>query len=323
MAVKWGILSTASINDRFLAGARKSSALEVVAVASRDAATAERYAAQHQIARAHGSYESLLADPQVEAVYISLPNSLHVEWTVRALEAGKHVLCEKPLDRRVAQVERAFDVAQREGRLLMEAIMYRHHPQSARLVGLVADGAIGRVRVIRGTFSYFAHDPSNVRLSAGLDGGALMDLGCYCVSAARLLAGEPERVFAEQVIGSQGVDVAFAALMRHPGDVLAHFDVGLSLATRDELEVVGDEGVLFLRDPWYCRSPLIELRREDRVERIEIEQADAYQLEAENLCAAIRGDAPLLLDRADAVGQARVIEALTEAAASGGPVSVA
>ncbi len=323
MLIRWGIMSTARINSKFLEGTRQSSALEILAVASRERETAERYAAENGIERAYGGYDALLADPDVDAVYISLPNSMHVEWSVRALEAGKHVLCEKPLGRRAADVNRAFDVADREGRLLMEAFMYRHNPQTRRLVELVRDGAVGRVRLIRSAFSFAEADPANVRLTTALDGGALMDVGCYCVSGSRLIAGEPQRVGAEQVTGGDGVDIVFAATMRFADDVLAHFDAGLALNTRDELEVVGDEGSLFLDDPWHCLEPVIELRRHDTCERIEIELVNSYRLEAENMSAAIRGEAPLLLDRADALGQARTIEALYEAADTGLPVTLA
>src|SRR5438067_12579234 len=145
MPVKWGIMSTARINRLFLAGASQASDVQLFAVASRDSDSAERYAAEHGFERAYTGYDALLADPEVEAVYIPLPNSLHVEWTVRALEAGKHVLCEKPLSRRVSEVQRAFDVAEREGRLLMEAFMYRHNPQTRRVTELVSEGAIGRM----------------------------------------------------------------------------------------------------------------------------------------------------------------------------------
>jgi xylose dehydrogenase (NAD/NADP) len=321
-AVKWGILSTARINDLFIAGARQSPAVELVAVASRDRDHAEAYAAERGIDRAHGSYEALLADPEVEVVYISLPNSLHVEWSVRALQAGKHVLCEKPLSRRTADVERAFEAAAREDRVLMEAFMYRHHPQTGRLIELIDQGAIGRLRLVRAAFSFAAQDAANIRLSAVLDGGALMDVGCYCVSGARLIAGEPERVSAEQTLGGDRVDVAFAATMRFPGEVLAHFDAGLALASRDELEVVGEDGALFLDDPWHCREPVIELRRGAETERIEIEAADPYRLEAENLSAAVRGEAPPLLGSDDALGQAQAIEALYEAADSGRTVTL-
>jgi predicted dehydrogenase len=322
MAVNWGILSTARINDLFLAGARQSDQLEIAAVASRDAAVAEAYAREHEIGRAHGSYEGLLADPEIEVVYISLPNALHIEWTIKALEAGKHVLCEKPLSRSVAEVERAFDAAERADRLLMEAFMYRHNPQTRKVLELIRDGAIGRLTMIRSSFSFVASDPENVRLLTGLAGGGLMDVGCYCVSASRLLGGEPERVGAEQIIGGDGVDVALAGTLRFPGDVLAHFDCGLALAARDDLEVVGDGGSLYLDDPWHCRRPVIELRRDDGTELVELQPVDSYMLEAENMSAAIRGEAELLLGREDAVGQARAIEALYEAAERGTVVAL-
>ena len=149
-----------------------------------------------------------------------------------------------------------------------------------------------------------------------------MDVGCYCVNGARLLAGEPERVSAEQALGGDGVDVAFAGTMRFANDVIAHFDAGLALADRDELEVIGESGSLFLDDPWHCRAPVIELRRDDGVERIEIEPVDSYGLEADNFSAAIRGEAQPLLGREDAVGQARAIEALYAAADGGQTVTL-
>jgi predicted dehydrogenase len=272
--VKWGILSTARINRLFLAGVAATEDVQIVAIASRDGERGAKFAAEHGIERVHSSYDALLADPEVEALYNPLPNSMHIEWTVRALDAGKHVLCEKPLSRHADEVARAFDTAERHERLLMEAFMYRHNPQTKRLTELVAGGAIGRLRVIRAAFAFNATDPANVRLSSALDGGALMDVGCYCVSGARLLAGEPQRVTAEQVIGGDGVDVVFAATMRFGDDVLAHFDAGLVLADRDELEVVGEDGALFLDDPWHARTPLIELRRGDSTEMIEIAPED-------------------------------------------------
>jgi predicted dehydrogenase len=322
MPVKWGIVSTANINRLFLAGARQSDAVEILAVASRDQTRADAYAGENGIERAYGSYDDLLSDPDVEVVYISLPNSMHIDTTVRALEAGKHVLCEKPLSRRAAEVDRAFDVADRNGRLLMEAFMYRHNPQTRVLTELVSQHAVGRVRIIRAAFGFVARDLANVRLSAELDGGALMDVGCYCVSGSRLIAGEPERVMGEQALGGDGVDVAFAGVMRFADDVTAHFDAGLALASQDLLEVVGDEGTLRLTDPWHCRRPGIDLIREDGAERIDLEPANSYRLEAENMSAAIRGEAPLLLGRDDAIGQAKTIEALYEAADNGRPVSL-
>jgi D-xylose 1-dehydrogenase (NADP+, D-xylono-1,5-lactone-forming) len=320
--VKWGVMSTARINEMFLSGASQAAGVDVVAVASRDTRGAERYAHEHSIPRAHGSYEELLADPEVEVVYISLPNSLHLPWTIRALRAGKHVLCEKPLGRDATEVGAAFDVAEQEGRVLMEGFMYRHNPQTRRVVELIAQGAIGRLRLVRAEFSFFTDDVANVRMRRELAGGALMDVGCYCVSAARLLAGEPERVSAEQVLGGDGVDVVFTGTLRMPDDVLALFDAGLALAPRDALEVVGEQGALFLDDPWHCRSPVIELRRNGEVQRIEVDPVDSYTLEVENMSAAVRGEATPLLGREDAVAQARAIEALYAAADSASAVTL-
>jgi xylose dehydrogenase (NAD/NADP) len=330
MNVAWGLLSTARINRAMLAGARESDRVDVVAVASRDVTRAEAYAREHGIDGAHGSYDSLLADPGVEAVYISLPNALHVEWTLRALEAGKHVLCEKPFSRRAHEAEQAFDAAERAGLVLSEGFMWRHHPQAARLAALVADGAVGQLRLIRAAFSFQlagTHGADDARFDAGLDGGALMDVGCYCVSAIRLLAGEPVRVYAEQVVGPSGVDVCVAATLRLQGDVIAHFDCGFVTSFRDELEVVGDEANLFIDDPWHLETPGIERRREPEphrveVERIPVEPASSFRLQLENVSDAIRGEAPLLLGRDDAVGQARALEALYRSAETGGPVEL-
>ena len=321
-AVKWGIVSTAHINRLVIPGAHASPKVELVGVASRDRARAEEYARQWEIPRAFASYDALLDDPEIEAVYISLPNILHCEWSIRALEAGKHVLCEKPMSRRVADVEAAFDAAERAGRLLSEAFMYRHNPQTKRLVQLIDDGAIGEVRLVRSVFSYSLYDESNIRLQADVEGGALMDVGCYDVSGSRLVAGEPVKAYGEAWYGPTGTDWAFAGTLRFPGDVLGLFHCGTALVEQDELEAVGSEGSLFLDDPWHCRAPGIELRRDSGVERIAVEQADSYRLELENLSDAIRGEGELLLGRDDAVGQARALQALHESATRGTPVSI-
>jgi len=320
--VKWGILSTADINRKVIPGAHASDKVDLVAVASRDQARAEAYAREWEIPRAFGSYEALLADPEIEAVYISLPNTLHVEWSIKALEGGKHVLCEKPFTRHPEEAAAAFDVAEREARLLSEAFMYRHNPQTAKLVELVREGAIGELRLIRSTFSYGLYDPENIRLRTDVEGGALMDVGCYNVSGSRLLGGEPERVWGEAWYGPSGTDWVFAGTLRFPGNVIAAFDCGTALPERDELEAVGSEGSLFLDDPWHCVLPIIELRRAEQVELIELEPVDSYRLELENLSDAIRGEAELLLGRDDALGQAGALEALHRAATTGTAVSL-
>jgi len=321
-AVKWGILSTANINRKVIPGARASRKVELVAVASRDQARADEYAKTWDIERAYGSYDALLADPEIEAVYISLPNSMHCEWSIKALEAGKHVLCEKPLSRRASEVEAAFDAADQAGRLLSEAFMYRHNTQTKRAKQLVDEGAIGELRLIRSTFSYPLYDKDNIRLSTTLDGGALMDVGCYSVSGSRLFGGEPQKVSGEAWFGPSGTDWAFAGVLRFPGNVVGLFDCGTAMPDRDELEVIGSEGSLFLDDPWHCVVPGIELRRDGRVERIELARVDSYRLELENLSDAIRGEGEPLLGRDDALGQARALEALHDSARTGRSVAL-
>jgi D-xylose 1-dehydrogenase (NADP+, D-xylono-1,5-lactone-forming) len=320
--VKWGILSTADINRKLIPGAHASDKVELVAVGSRDRARAEAHAREWEIPRAYGSYEELLGDPEIEAIYISLPNTMHAEWSIKAVEAGKHVLCEKPFTRHPEEVETAFAAAERSGRLLSEAFMYRHNPQTAKLSELVRDGAIGELRLVRSAFSYALYDESNIRLRTDVEGGALMDVGCYNVSGSRLLGGEPERVWGDAWFGPSGTDWVFTGTLRFPGDVLATFDCGTALTPRDELEAIGSEGSLFLDDPWHCVHPVIELRGEGSVGRIELEAVDSYRLELENLSDAIRGEAELLLGREDALGQARALEALHRSATTGAVVGL-
>ena len=314
--MRLGIVSTARINLLVLAGARASTEVDVVAIGSRDTAAAEAYARKHGIPRAHGSYDALLADPEVDAVYISLPNSLHHEWTLRSLAAGKHVLCEKPYSRRPAEVEEAFDAADAAGLHLMEAFMWRHNPQTRRLRELLPE--IGELRAIRATFAFRLEDETNVRMRRELDGGALMDVGCYCVSGARLLAGaEPERVSAEQVTSRTGVDLQLAGVLRFPGDVTAELTASMAF-DHQGLEAIGSEGTLVVPDPWHCHQGLLVVNGKD----VRVEPEDSYRLELENLAAAIRGEAELLLGRADALGQARTIEALYRAAELGTAVEL-
>src|SRR5690242_16810903 len=214
--VKWGIVSTADINRKVIPGAKASPHVDLVGVASRRQERADAYAQKWGIPHAYGSYDALLEDPEIEAVYISLPNTMHCEWSIRAVEAGKHVLCEKPLTRHADEAKEAFDAADRAGRLLSEAFMYRHNPQTAKLAELVAGGAIGELRIVRSAFSYSLYDADNIRLRTDVEGGSLMDVGCYCVSGSRLLAGEPESVYGQAYIGPSGTDWVFTALMRFP-----------------------------------------------------------------------------------------------------------
>jgi len=312
--VRWGILGTGDINDRFLPGARLTDAVEVVAVGSPTAARAAAFAERHDIPRAHGTYEELLADPGVEAIYNALPNSLHHEWTLRSLAAGKHVLCEKPYTRHPAEVDEAFDAAERAGLVLSEAFMWRHHPQARRLVeGLPG---IGPLQAIRATFGYVQEGAADVRLRPDLDGGSLMDVGCYCVSGSRLIAGEePDVVYGVAQPGPTGVDIRFSGMLHFPSGVVAEFTSGFT-STHHTLEAIVSGGSLMLTNPWQGQ-PVSIVR--DGVET-KLDGDNAYRLELEDVGRAIRGEGPPLLGREDAMGQARTLDGLLRSAETGQPV---
>jgi D-xylose 1-dehydrogenase (NADP+, D-xylono-1,5-lactone-forming) len=346
LVTRWGLLSTARINDRIISAARKSYLVEIVAVGSRDRGRAEGYAVRHRIPRAYGSYEELLADPAVEAVYVSLPNHLHVEWVVNALEAGKHVLCEKPLGLNAVDVGFAVRTAKRAGLLLSEAFMWRHSPQTRELERLLAEQKIGRIRSVQASFHFdlraewqascdrqsdgwsmsggnnadWSDDP---RLSVDCGGGCLADVGAYCVNAIRLILGEPRIVRATSSIGPSGVDLNFAGTLLYEDDVLGTFDCGLTKARCELLRIEGDNGSLALRNPFLCRELSIELVTAAESQTIVTDRKDSYQLELENVSEAIRGRADLLLDGNEALAQANVLEALYRAADRRCPMDVA
>jgi D-xylose 1-dehydrogenase (NADP+, D-xylono-1,5-lactone-forming) len=320
-AVRWGVLGTGSMART----AVEADPSAFVAVASRDAARAAAFGLRY----AFGSYEDLLASDAVDAVYVALPNALHPEWTVKALQAGKHVLCEKPFASTRDAAVRCFDAADAAGRLCTEGFMWRLHPQTTLARRLVADGAIGRLAHVRAALR-ITTTPGDVRRSPELGGGALSDLGCYCASAMRLFGGEPSRVYAEQV--EDGVDMRFSAVLRLPDGVLGTFDAALDLPRADQLELVGTEGTLRVPDPWICRTGLLELTRKGETEAIPVdpagrygltgEQEDPYRIEFETVSAAIRGEGPLEFGRADAIAQATTYEALMRSATAGQPVTL-
>ena len=327
--VRWGVLSTAAIARLVIAANKGSEHTRFVAVASRDGERAQRFAADLGLDASFDSYPALLASDLIDAVYVALPVSMHTEWTLRALHAGKHVLCEKPFATGPADAARCFDAAAAARRLVVEGFMWRHHPQTTLARRLLADGAIGKLSTIRAALTVNV-PPGDIRRSPVLAGGALRDLGCYCVSAARLFGGHPERVWAE-TIGEGSVDLRLAATMRMPGDVLALFDVGLDLIRRDELELIGTEGKLTVPDPWVCEAGAVELTTgggterlpadPDGMHRLTGEEADAYRIEFDVVSAAIADGGGYGFGRADAVDQAAVLEAVGRSAATGLPVA--
>lgn len=322
--LRWGILSTARINDKMLRGASLTPLADIRAVASRSSERAAEFAARWSIPDCYDSYDALLADDAIESVYIPLPNALHHPWTMAALRAGKHVLCEKPYSRHPEEATEAFALASEQGLVLSEAYMFRYHPQTRRLRELVVAGSIGELRLVNSSFTWPADAPGDIRLDPHLAGGSLVDVGCYCVSAARLLAGEPTAAAAEWVIGPTGVETRMVGSLRFANDVLLHFDSGFHLPDRSHLEVVGTHGLIRVNDPWHCAVPGLEILIQDEPAVIEpIDVANSYQLELDEFARAVRGSPTSLLTRADAVGQAVALDALYTAAAGGRTVQLA
>ena len=320
--LKWGLLSTARINQAVIGPIRASKRNQLEAVASRSLEKARKYAREWNIPRAFGSYEEMLADPQIDVVYISLPNGLHAEWTIKAAQAGKHILCEKPLALSEQELDAMQAAASRAGVVLAEAFMYRHHPQTLKVKQLVTDGEIGDLQLVRGCFTFNLQNPGDVRLAAELGGGSIWDVGCYPISYARFLVGaEPREVFGWQYSSAAGVDLTFAGQMRFPGDVYAQFDSGFRTPFRAHIEVVGSTGSLLIPTPFKPeQKEKILLRRGDEVKELRMPGQELYIGEIEDMADAILLGKASRISLADSRGNLTTILALLESAQKGTPV---
>jgi xylose dehydrogenase (NAD/NADP) len=320
----WGLLSTARINRRLIPAIRAAERAELRAVASRSQARAQAYAAEWDIPRAHGSYEALLADPDIDVIYIPLPNSLHAEWTVRAARAGKHVLCEKPLALSPSECDQIIAAAEAADVVVAEAVMYLHHPLLHRVRQLVRDGTVGQVRFVRGAFSFFLDRPDDVRWKPELGGGSLWDIGSYPVSFIRWIVGEPQQVFGWQTLSDTGVDATFAGLLRYHNGVLGVFDCGFCQQFRVEAEIIGTAGALIVERP-YPISPASRIRLQQGSEEKEIRplEMDGYQCEVEALTAAILDGAPLPVPLESSRANVSTLSTLYKSAQLGRPQPVA
>lgn len=311
--LRWGVLGVANIAVRAVIPAiQRSTNGRLVALASRSAEKARDAGARFGIPRVHPSYEALLADPEVDAVYIPLPNAMHREWTIRSAEAGKHVLCEKPLAVTAADAAEMVAVCRQRGVALMEAFMYRFHPRTLRVTEMAAQGAVGDVRLVRTSFTFRLRSRENIRLDPGLGGGGLYDVGCYGVNVSRLLLGEPRTVFAFAQIGASGVDEVLGAVLRFDDDRLAIIDCGLTLSRRQEYEVVGTDGhivvpLAFL--PGEAEAEIHVMRDQERTVQT-VQGVDQYQLMVEHFADAVLNGTTPRLQPEDAVANLRVIEAL-------------
>jgi len=327
--LRWGIMSTARIaTEKVVPGIRRAARCEIVALASRDEERGRVVADRLDIPRVHGSYDALLADPEVDAVYIPLPNHLHADWSIAAARAGKHVLCEKPLAMSAADAEHMIEVATEERVVLMEAFMYRLHPSWVAVRDLVAGGRIGRLVAVQSWFSYFNDDPANIRNIRQVGGGALYDVGCYCVNLSRMLFdAEPDDVQATIVRDpASGVDTLTSALLRF-GDGIA----GLSCSTRAEddqrVHIYGSQGRISIGIPFNIPPDLPtevyvtaggDPPAAPATETLTFEPADAYRVEAERFAAAILDGTPVPTPPHDAVANLRVIERIFAAADGAG-----
>ena len=330
--LNWGLLSTAKINQALIKPLRASKRTRLLAVASRSISSAESYAREWNIPRAHGSYEALLADPEVDVIYNSLPNHLHAEWTIKALRAGKHVLCEKPFALTLAEVDAMSQAARETGKVLAEAFMYRHHAQTLKVKEIVDSGVLGKLQLIKGAFTFTLTRAGNFRWQAEAGGGSIWDVGCYPISYARMIVGaDPVEVFGWQVTGAAlseskgpgGADESFIGQMRFEGGVHAQFDSGFQSPFRAVIEIVGTDAALTIPNPFKPgKINEIILSRGGKQEKIKIKGAELYLGEVEDICDAILfGKAPRI-SLEDSRKNVAAILALLESAKSGKPVIV-
>ncbi|MEP7286657.1 MAG: Gfo/Idh/MocA family oxidoreductase [Chloroflexota bacterium] len=324
--VRWGIISTANIARTAVIPAIKESRNGIViAVASRDAARARAYADELDIERAYGSYEELLADPDIDAIYNPLPNDGHAPWSIASAKAHKPTLVEKPMARTVAEAKTIVDAFRAEKVLLAEAFMYRYHPQHAKIRALLDEGVVGSLNLIEAVFTYSLpmSDAQNVRLQAAIGGGGLLDVGCYCVNLCRMVTGkEPESVTAQAVYGKvSGVDENFVATLRFPGDVLAYVACGMRSLVRNEYTLSGPDGSitagLAFRPPEDGPTEIHVRRGDNPIETIVIPAANQYTLMVEDFADAVQNKRITTYDPMDSLSNMRVLDALDRAAREG------
>jgi len=323
--LNWGLLSTAKINRALIKPLNASKQTRLLAVASRSISNAESYAREWNIPRAHGSYEALLADPEIDVIYNSLPNHLHAEWTIKALHAGKHVLCEKPFALTLAEVDAMTQAARETGKVLAEGFMYRHHAQTLKVKEIVDSGILGKLQLIKGAFTFPLTREGDIRSKKETGGGSIWDVGCYPISYARMIVGaDPVEVFGWQLTGEGGADESFVGQMRFEDGIHAQFDSGFKSPFRSMIEIVGTDASLNIPDPFKPgKSNEIILSRGDKQEKIKIKGGELYLGEVEDMCDAITQNKSPRISLEDSRGNVAVILALIESARLGKPVNPA
>ena len=322
--LNWGLLSTAKINRALIKPLNASKRTRLLAVASRSISSAEAYAREWNIPRAHGSYEALLADPEIDVIYNSLPNHLHAEWTIKALRAGKHVLCEKPFALTLAEVDAMSQAAHETGKVLAEAFMYLHHAQTLKIKEIVDSGVLGKLQLIKGAFTFTLTREGNYRWMEEMGGGSIWDVGCYPISFARMIIGaEPVEVFGWQLTGQGGSDESFFGQMRFKDEVHMQFDCGFRSPSRSFIEIVGTDATLNIPNPFKPGlKNEIHLIQNEKTQKIKINGGELYSSEVEDICDAILNNRPPRISLTDSRGNTSVILALLQSAEGRKPVSL-
>jgi D-xylose 1-dehydrogenase (NADP+, D-xylono-1,5-lactone-forming) len=324
--VRWGLVSTANINKRLIPAIRASRRGELTAVASRAAVSAESYAQEWEIPHAFAGYEAMLASDKVDAVYISLPNHLHAEWTIKALRAGKHVLCEKPFALSLTEVDNMIAAARETGLVLAEAFMYRHHPQTKLVGEWVKNGRLGQITLIQAQFNFAVQNPANVRLNPEWGGGCLWDVGVYPLSLAQyVMGGPPQQVVGAQRLGSTGVDEFFAGQLNYGDGRIAQIASSFCTPFHTAAEIIGTEGRLTLNRPFVGMDDgrqLIFHPAQGEAQEVPVPEKELYLGEVEDMHAAILDGAPNYLTLAESRNHVQTLLALYESAERGTAVSL-
>ena len=321
--VRWGILSTAKIGrEKVIPAMQQCNLVNILGISSRDPENAKEAAAKLGISRAYGSYAELLSDPEIDAIYNPLPNNMHLEWSLKALDAGKHVLCEKPIGMNSKEAETLIGVAKKYPELkVMEAFMYRFHPQWQKTLDLVRNGNIGKVKTIHSFFSYYNVDPKNIRNLTEAGGGALMDIGCYCISFPRfLLSREPVRVIGimdpDPVMNT---DRLSSGILDFSDGITSSFSCSTQLMPYQRTQVLGTDGRIEIEIPVNAppdEATRIWLHKKEKTQEIEFEVVDQYKLQAEYFSKAILEDSPVPIPLEDAVNNMKVIDAFRKSTES-------
>ena len=320
--LRWGLLSTARINRALIEPLRTSKYSILSAVASRSLEKADVFAKTWEIPHYHSSYEALLADSEIEVIYNCLPNSMHAEWSIKAMQSGKHVLCEKPLTTSIREMDEVISLSRKTGMVITEAFMYRHHPQTLLVKQLVDQGDIGNLQLIHGSFCYTKTRSNDVRFDPALGGGSLWDVGCYPISFARYITGkEPLEVYGHQVTGPTGVDLLYAGQLVFPGGVISQFECSFITPFKATMEITGDKGRIIISEPYKpgIRTKLI-LERDGQTQTISIRGAKLYHGEVEDIENAILHGKPQRISHEDSKANIAVIEALHRSVSLSKPI---